>query len=105
MLKDKWFSWKFAPWGQPVVQIKDYFGEKVGLYFAWLGACRARCCWDVYLRLTLSVRGATGHFTTWLIAPSLVGIGVFISVVVQGTADSNLVPYYGLFMALWSTYG
>lgn len=37
-LKEKWFSWKFAPWGQPVEQIKDYFGEKVGLYFAWLGA-------------------------------------------------------------------
>lgn len=45
-----------------------------------------------------------GHFTTWLIAPSLIGVFVFISVVIQGTADSNLVPYYGLFMALWSTY-
>lgn len=40
-LKDKWFSWKFAPWAQPLGLIKDYFGEKVGLYFAWLGEF---CC-------------------------------------------------------------
>uniref|UniRef100_K3W8D0 Anoctamin transmembrane domain-containing protein n=1 Tax=Globisporangium ultimum (strain ATCC 200006 / CBS 805.95 / DAOM BR144) TaxID=431595 RepID=K3W8D0_GLOUD len=80
-LKKKWFSWKFAPWGQPLVEIKDYFGEKVGLYFAWLG-----------------------HYTTWLIMPSLVGILVFLSVIVESTADSNFVPYFGLFMALWSTF-
>jgi len=42
-LREKWFSWGFAPWGQPVSEIKDYFGEKVGLYFAWLGTSRGVC--------------------------------------------------------------
>ncbi|GLE06180.1 hypothetical protein PINS_up015391 [Pythium insidiosum] len=80
-LKPKWINWSAAPWSQPIHDIKDYFGEKVGLYFAWLG-----------------------HYTTWLIAPSIVGILLFINVAFEKTADSTLVPYFGLFMALWSTF-
>ncbi|DAZ96612.1 TPA: hypothetical protein N0F65_000178 [Lagenidium giganteum] len=80
-LKKKWIVWRFAPWGQPLHDIKDYFGEKIGLYFAWLG-----------------------HYTTWLIAPSIVGVLLFVDVIVLKSADATLVPYFGLFMALWSTF-
>ncbi|TMW59472.1 hypothetical protein Poli38472_004541 [Pythium oligandrum] len=81
LLKRDWMKWAVGPWSQPLTAIKDYFGEKVGLYFAWLG-----------------------HYTTWLIAPSIVGMLLFIDVLIQGTADATLVPYFGLFMALWSTF-
>lgn len=55
-------------------------------------------------KLTLSLLlSGKGHYTTWLIAPSIVGILLFINVVTEKTADANLVPYFGLFMALWST--
>ncbi|KAL3671142.1 hypothetical protein V7S43_004323 [Phytophthora oleae] len=80
-LQSKWFSWRFAPWQQPLWDIKDYFGEKVGLYFAWLG-----------------------HYTTWLIAPAIIGCLLFANVIVEDTADSILLPYFGLFMALWSIF-
>ncbi|KAG6578286.1 uncharacterized protein IUM83_16509 [Phytophthora cinnamomi] len=80
-LRAKWFSWHFAPWAQPLWDIKDYFGEKVGLYFAWLG-----------------------HYTTWLIAPAIIGCLLFANVLIEKSADSLLVPYFGLFMALWSIF-
>ena len=54
-LKDHWAQ--FSKWykGQPMNKIRDYFGESFAFYFAWLGT-----------------------YTTWLMAPSLVGFIVFI---------------------------
>lgn len=54
-LAAKWA--RFSVWYkyQPLDQIRDYFGEKIGLYFAWLGS-----------------------YTTWLLLPSLVGLCVFV---------------------------
>lgn len=48
---------KYSLWykNQPLDKIREYYGEKIGLYFAWLGA-----------------------YTTWLIVPSIVGILVFL---------------------------
>ena len=51
---------------QPITAIKDYFGEKIGLYFAWLG-----------------------FYTSLLIPASLVGLACFIYG--AGTA-SNYIP-------------
>jgi len=50
----------WARWGnwykyQPLDHIRDYFGEKIAIYFAWLG-----------------------FYTGWLLPASLVGLGVFL---------------------------
>ncbi|XP_032804543.2 anoctamin-1-like [Petromyzon marinus] len=55
LLHDEWASYnKFYKY-QPLELIKKYFGEKIGLYFAWLGV-----------------------YTQMLIPPSVVGIAVFL---------------------------
>ena len=42
-LTDKWLTYAAPPWRMPVDAIKDYYGEKIGTYFHFLG-----------------------HYTTWL---------------------------------------
>ena len=51
----------WARWGrwykyQPLDHIRDYFGEKIAIYFAWLG-----------------------FYTGWLLPVSLVGVIVFLT--------------------------
>ncbi|KAM4733785.1 anoctamin-9 [Anableps anableps] len=54
-LKQKWARWTACLQGQPITTVRDYFGEKVALYFLWLG-------WYTFL----------------LIPPALIGILVFL---------------------------
>ncbi|XP_053418614.1 anoctamin-9 isoform X3 [Nycticebus coucang] len=53
---EKWARWRSMFHKQPIDQIRNYFGEKVALYFAWLG-------WYTYM----------------LVPAALVGIVVFLS--------------------------
>ncbi|XP_041852233.1 anoctamin-9 [Melanotaenia boesemani] len=54
-LKESWARWTACLQGQPINAVRDYFGEKVALYYLWLG-------WYTYL----------------LIPPALIGIFVFL---------------------------
>ncbi|CAL1549152.1 unnamed protein product, partial [Lymnaea stagnalis] len=60
----------WARWGcwykyQPLDHIREYFGEKIGIYFAWLG-----------------------FYTAWLLPASIVGVLVFLYGVI--TFDGNI---------------
>ncbi|CAM9434451.1 unnamed protein product [Discosporangium mesarthrocarpum] len=74
----KFFQW---PWDQPVDDVKDYFGEKIGLYFLWLG-----------------------HYTTWLIPASIIGILAWVNEVMKDN-DPNTwgSVVFSVFIGLWST--
>ena len=61
-LESRWLTLLAAPWKQPTDAVKDYFGEKIGLYFVWLG-----------------------HYTTWLVPASIVGFFVWINVAADGS--------------------
>lgn len=54
------------------VGARDYFGEKIALYFAWLG-----------------------HYTTWLLGASIVGAVTFLIQFMHGTNDSIVVRATG----------
>lgn len=60
-LEAEWLTFFDMPWNQPTDQIKDYFGEKIGLYFKWLGL-----------------------YTSWLTIAALLGFGFWINVAVDG---------------------
>jgi hypothetical protein len=54
-LFNKWNRLMKFPWDQPIDDIRDYFGEKIALYFAFLG-----------------------HYTYWLASAAFLGFLVFI---------------------------
>jgi len=70
------FQW---PWEQPLDDIRAYLGEKVALYFQFLG-----------------------HYTTWLLPLSVMGFAVFLDVAAEGNVNAPSVPFFALFVALWA---
>jgi hypothetical protein len=80
-LEAKWLLFFQLPWNQCTDDVKDYFGEKIGLYFLFLG-----------------------HYTTWLIPAAFMGFVCWISVAAEDN-DPNalLMPYFGSLMAIWGT--
>ena len=66
-LETKWLTLFAFPWKQPTDMIKNYFGEKIGLYFVWLG-----------------------HYTTWLISASVVGFAVWCNVASDGKSSTHI---------------
>lgn len=78
VLRQTWVQAIFST--QPLDEVCQYFGVKIGLYFAYLG-----------------------HYTTWLILPALVGIIIFL---LQGTNqlfDDLCYVGFALFNVVWAT--
>eukprot|EP00274_Cyanoptyche_gloeocystis_P001069 CAMPEP_0196663698 /NCGR_PEP_ID=MMETSP1086-20130531/53863_1 /TAXON_ID=77921 /ORGANISM="Cyanoptyche gloeocystis , Strain SAG4.97" /LENGTH=614 /DNA_ID=CAMNT_0041999615 /DNA_START=136 /DNA_END=1983 /DNA_ORIENTATION=+ len=73
-----WAKRWFAP--QPLTEIKDYFGEKIALYFAFLG-----------------------YYTQWLIFASAIGIPAVVCQIIQGF-DNSLVPIYCILLSFLVTF-
>jgi hypothetical protein len=74
------------PYCQPLAMIREYFGEKIGLYFAWLG-----------------------YYTYWLTVPAAMGIALEAIYFVRGYSDTIdhldwfLVAYL-LGMVIWNVF-
>jgi len=68
------------PWNIPIDDIKDYFGEKIGLYYSLLNYC-----------------------TSWLLFASIITFFLWIDVAVTNDPNASTVPFIALFMSVWST--
>ncbi len=80
-LKADWLTYCSAPWNQPVDAVKDYLGEKIALYFTFLG-----------------------HYTTWLMTPALIGLVAQLVVAGTGNFSHPILPFYAILVALWSVF-
>mmetsp|Transcript_1336 Transcript_1336/g.1776 ORF Transcript_1336/g.1776 Transcript_1336/m.1776 type:complete len:861 (+) Transcript_1336:116-2698(+) len=79
-LEESW-TWRSWPWVLPFEQIKNYFGEQVGMYFQFLA-----------------------HYTKWVLGPSIIGLIVVVVTYTQGKAEGPLVACYAVFICLWAIF-
>jgi len=69
--------------GPPIRPLKDYYGDEVAFYFAWME-----------------------HFTRWLIFPGVVGLIIYILKIRSGeTVDTcRFIPFHGLITFIWGIF-
>uniref|UniRef100_A0AAQ5XRE7 Anoctamin n=1 Tax=Amphiprion ocellaris TaxID=80972 RepID=A0AAQ5XRE7_AMPOC len=80
-----WAQWSCWRRYQPLDHIREYFGEKIALYFAWIG-----------------------FYTVWLLPASLVGTVIFLIGFVQAKQRAGLLfdnggtVFLSVFLSLWA---
>ena len=77
-LKAQIMDWRSTPWTTPIFELKEYFGEKIGLYSVFMG-----------------------FYSIWLIVPAV--IGLVFQLVVWGTVNfsSPVLPFYSVVVTIW----
>ena len=80
-LQVRWLTMWDWPWNQPVDMIRDYFGERIGFYFLYLG-----------------------HYAGMLTFPAALGAGTYILKCYEATPESTLQPYFTCVCVVWSTF-
>ena len=81
-LEMNWLKVLQYPGHQNINIVKDYYGEKVGFFFGWLG-----------------------HYTSWLILASAAGIFSYLFVAAaEGDPNSPIIPYFAAFITIWGSF-
>lgn len=78
-LSRNWIALDVMPWNQPLDDIKDYFGEKIALYFAFMS-----------------------NYTSWLILPAIVGLAFQLVVWITGNFSHPVLPFFCVLISVWT---
>ncbi|KAF8945156.1 Anoctamin-7 [Haplosporangium gracile] len=88
-------SWVRSRRSQPLEDIRHYYGEKVALYFAWIGHYTKWLTWAALAGVLFLIYGVSNHFIK---GPAGEGIGGQL----VDVFDNALTLPYALFMSVWS---
>mmetsp|Transcript_33029 Transcript_33029/g.68964 ORF Transcript_33029/g.68964 Transcript_33029/m.68964 type:complete len:739 (-) Transcript_33029:239-2455(-) len=78
-LDKDWF--KAFTWGTHIDKVRDYFGERIGLYFLFMS-----------------------HFNKWLSVATILGVGLWLVDLIVGTPDNFTAIFFCIAMGFWSTF-
>jgi hypothetical protein len=78
-IKEKIWKWGIWPWNIPVEDVREYFGEKIALYYVFVG-----------------------HYSFWLWIPSIIGLAFQLVVWATLNFASPVLPFYSLVVTVWS---
>lgn len=67
-----------TPWKQPFRDLRDYFGEKIALFYVFIG-----------------------HYSMWLLIPSLVGAMFQLVVLASGDYSHPVLCFFGILVSSW----
>lgn len=83
ILHHYWARWACWRKYQPLDHIREYYGEKIALYFAWLGTImphlqRELVVNGLHVICTFSFVFSAGFYTGWLLPAAVVGLVIFL---------------------------
>lgn len=81
MMLIKCLHWRTLPWTTPNEELKDYLGEKISLFNAFLG-----------------------HISWWLLPMVILGIPCQILVIITNNFSHPLLPIYSVLIIVWSIF-
>ncbi|KAK6976839.1 anoctamin-3 [Biomphalaria glabrata] len=100
-LDQKWSRfYKF----QPMWQIRNYFGEKIGLYFAWTGVLITTLWIPMLFGVAVFIYGLYESLTDTATKPNATSLGLQdVLEDVKEAFDNDVTPFFALFICCWGT--